>query len=1252
MRWVDATDLEQWADRRDSQAAFPDVVRQLVYACAPDARRVEFRTGEGVQLAGWDGYVEAPTGTAHIPEGLSVWEIGTGEGITTKANDDYASRTAEPLGINPQEATFVFATPRRWAGKAAWIQAKRAEGTWRDVRAYDADDLELWLQQSPAVGAWLARKIDKYPENVTSLDDVWNEFTSSTKPPVSAEMVLAGRTIAQTCVGTWLGEQAGILHIKADTTAEAVAFVAAHILMLPVEERDRLRARTLATSDVQTLRALSTTRAPLVILYDGASTGPASVAVQRGHHVLIPLPPGTAASVDDVGLPRSSREAFAGALRGAGFTEEESFVIARETGRSITAFQRRFAVARPARPAWAEPPQVYDLIGLLCAGSWDAERPADREVLVELTGKHYDEVARLATTWTQGADPPLRQAGNIVAFSAVRDAWQLVAPYVTRDALARFATVAERVLSLDDPRLTLPPNERWLSALRGQQPVHSEALREGIARSLALLSLLGSDGIIPHRAQDAATTVVRVVLAPGVSWQRWYSVAGVLSLLAEAAPEAFLAGLEAQLAPAAPELVRLFDEEGGGISSSSKHTHLLWALEILAWDPTYLSRVTLLLGRLARIDRGGRLLNRPINSLREIFLFWHPYTSATLAQRKQALELLIAREPDVAWDLLTKLLPKSCDHGMPTAQPQWRIVSVRPPMTYGERDHGAIHILEHALALAGTNASRLALLVQECGAWPQFLRDRLADRIRAFNTAVTVPDDRTIVWSALRQLINNHAAYPTADWAVPAQALAGLAEVRDLLTPTDLTMRYAWLFDDWWPNLGDPRGDDHAIVDAAVTQARQDAVRAIQQAGGHDGLLALADAVKYPGFLGRDAADVIDGAAEQRMLLIAALGSPALSIRLFGQALVARWHERAGEAWATAMLAAPLTDDQTAGFLLGLPFRRLTWDRLAGIDAPIRERYWREVQVWLPQGVALDDLTFAVERLIEHSRAFIAVHLVNLHLEVSPGALLVRVLDVVRDTLIAGTALPPAQSIRFDLEHIIERLDAKGVDAADIARLEWFFLPLLRHGRLTPTLALHRQMASNPGLFVDVLCAVYRAHNRNPDDEASPTEQDAARARMAYELLSSWHILPGSARDGTIDYAALNAWVDNARARYTAADRAAIGDQHVGQVLAHAPAGADGVWPHPVVRDIIERLSSEHLESGIASGIFNGRGVFAKALDEGGNQERVISLRYRGHADALAGTHPRTAGLLRRIADDYQRYGQAEDERAEQRDLD
>ena len=67
MKWVDGTDLGQWADRIDSRALLPEVVRRLIFATVPDLQRVEFRSGEGVQLPGWDGYAETPTGTEKVP---------------------------------------------------------------------------------------------------------------------------------------------------------------------------------------------------------------------------------------------------------------------------------------------------------------------------------------------------------------------------------------------------------------------------------------------------------------------------------------------------------------------------------------------------------------------------------------------------------------------------------------------------------------------------------------------------------------------------------------------------------------------------------------------------------------------------------------------------------------------------------------------------------------------------------------------------------------------------------------------------------------------------------------------------------------------------------------------------------------------------------------------------------------------------------------------------------------------------------
>src|SRR6266545_6728244 len=147
---------------------------------------------------------------------------------------------------------------------------------------------------------------------------------------------------------------------------------------------------------------------------------------------------------------------------------------------------------------------------------------------------------------------------------------------------------------------------------------------------------------------------------------------------------------------------------------SSPHTGLLWALEDLAWSPEYLGRVALVLARLQELDPGGRLSNRPSESLREIFLPWHPQTAASVDGRLAVLDLVIDHELVAAWNLLARLLPQSHDVAMPTYAPRWREwkPSEERPPTLGEVGHPASEIVGRMLAVAGTDGNRWATLAR------------------------------------------------------------------------------------------------------------------------------------------------------------------------------------------------------------------------------------------------------------------------------------------------------------------------------------------------------------------------------------------------------------------------------------------------------------------------------------------------------------------------------------------------------------
>ena len=179
---VTATDLDSWAAFRDAQHLFPELTRRLL-AATRGVTELSMRSGEGVHLPGWDGQVFAEEASPWAPAGASYWELGTGSKPRDKASSTYGKRTAEPLGANPREATFVFATPRRWAGKEAWLLERRAEAHWKDVRALDADDFEGWLQAEPAVHVWLSEVLGHQPQQVGTLATWWDLFSNQTRPP-------------------------------------------------------------------------------------------------------------------------------------------------------------------------------------------------------------------------------------------------------------------------------------------------------------------------------------------------------------------------------------------------------------------------------------------------------------------------------------------------------------------------------------------------------------------------------------------------------------------------------------------------------------------------------------------------------------------------------------------------------------------------------------------------------------------------------------------------------------------------------------------------------------------------------------------------------------------------------------------------------------------------------------------------------------------------------------------------------------
>jgi transcriptional regulator with XRE-family HTH domain len=1255
IRWVNATDLAQWAERRDGQGSLPTLLAKLIRAATGPSTHLRFPSDEGVQYPDWDGTTRSDIETDYVPAGSSGWELGTQrEGIAAKATEDYRKRTAEPGEIQPADSAFIFVTPRHWPKKDEWARDRRGEGKWRDVRAYDGDDLVHWIELYPAVGQWLATALGKRPVGTLQLEEVWLEWSLATQWPLTPDLVLSDRDEDAAEVLRWLRSEPSPLSIQGETADEVVSFFYAAIKQLPQEIGENYLVRCVVATTAESARMLADGIPPLIIVLLDPDPGLAQLIAKRGYHILLAYGgnPNLRGSIRK--LARPSQEGIEHALISAGIAAPRARSLAREASRSL-AILRRLIPAAPGRlPEWAKqaPPQA--LLAALLAGAWDETSEGDKRVLTRLSNEPYDTFVSKLAPFVSSFDSPLRKVGEAWKVASPQDAWFLLAPYLSPADIEKFVSITIDVLGAADPTFNLDPNERWLASIKGVVPEYSAFLRHGLGEILILLSLFGDRLQTVSSPRTRADYVVRQLLH-AADKQRWWSLSRYFQLLAEASPAAFLDAIDEGLSKNDPPITILFGEDGSPIFGGEHISNLLWALESLAWSPEYLARITEILATLDALDPGGKFSNRPGNSLRQIFLIWAPQTNATFEQRLRVLDRLRISRPNPAWKLMLGILPTGHDSFSPSPPTRWRDFSADNPeiVTYALIGKGAEAITERLLQDVGTSVVRWTLLLD-------YLASLAPDRLSAIRKlaeaepGIRSPADRAVLRDRVRRLLHHHREFPDAGWALPDEELSELEKIYDKLAPTDPIQQIAWLFNS---SVVRPRptAEGWESEEKEVTQERERAAQALLSEHGIDSIFTLARSVEVPGYIGAALANV--GQSLRDMILLRAIRSEDAHDRDLGHGMIFAIFQNLKEPWAQQLLSRALSEnwgtEAVLTIFLALPSRRWTWDQARAAGEEVETLYWRRApRFWVEGGDA--DTIYAVKKLLKVERARYALDLIGRprtgHL---PSDLQVEVLlQLVNELRDLGPSENRDNMLQYHVSEILKKLDvATDVSEDTMLRLEWAYLPLLEYSQ-RPVKALVKALSERPEFFTEVICAVFKPTEESGIVEEPPANLERAQAiaSQAYNLLRLANRVPGATANGSIDGEMLERWVKEVRILAKKKGRAEVADQKIGEMLSASPQDADGNWPAGPVRDAIEITRSADLETGFVIGHMNRRGVTMRMPRSGGELERNEAARFHGYSKALALEWPRTSAVLERISKSYEEDARRHDEDAERMD--
>lgn len=1240
MKWITALDLDQWADTLPARVDFPGMVGDLIRASVANISDFRFPSGDKGQVRGFDGVLDAESNYALVPDGESVWEFGVTEGGAAKANGDYTKRTEKLDAEVRKRTTFVFVSPRTWDSSTGrkredWVEEKRALNEWKDVLYIDGSMLEDWLADRSAVAARYAKyHLKKMPLiGAQSCTDFWDEFSTKFVPELADKVLLAGREdqarqlVQQLCAGP------GKLLYAADAPDEVVAFAIAAIRNADPAVRLFIEAKTLVVDSEDAARQLAH-RKGLVFLLRGQARNLAGLMMQSGPTVV-------SAGADErrpdhVKLNRPSSSQLAEAFVAMAFTQQEGYDLARKCGRSLSVLARLLPSGNAAKPEWLE--SAESLIPAMLAGAWHAPTKSDTDVLRALAQTDdYENVEAPLRRLARLQDPPVDRVGDVWSMRASVDAFVHLGYLLGPKHLERFKEAAIAVFS----EVSEPPKAHEVFRLEAErEAIHSGWLKDGLMTTLLHMAVLHEQAYFTVTGSTPTEFVNGIVRAlPGLSKDHRLLAAlqDQLVLLAEAAPVPFLEALEQLLEGDASGIKPIFEEFDGFITSRAYHYGVLWALEVIAWDPSLLLRASMCLARLAAIDPGGSDSNRPINSLRAIFLPWSPNTSANAAQRTGVLTHVVGTVPEISWQLLTKLLPKPHDSSSLTQKPKFREYGDGKPevLTYGLVWESQAAVIRLALARVGHDPTRWATLID---ALNQFPESAFPETVEALRVELATPHEGTFqIWNHLRKEVNRHKTFAGTDWALRDQPLTLLDELVSFYAPKSPVLLVSWLFDDWMPDVPG-RGADADDPMASIEAAREKAMAEVYAAGGIGGLVELAGKVQLPQHVAYAARTLPLGKEELLGLLHAALQAGE-ALAGFADVVLAEAVERFGaegeDSVRRELQSHGFEPDRTARLLMNLPEGKSTWTYVATFGEPVEDAYWRGKHSYSINGSA-DELLEGVDNYRCRGRFIAALDAASRRLKDIPTALL---MELLRSAIPEINARDSARgNMQYSLECSFDELRLRtDVPLDDIAQLEFAYLPLFRM-REKPLL-LHRMLIEQPSLFVEVVAVVYKPEH----GEAEPLDEGARRlATSAYELLEGLHSLPGQAGDN-IDGEKLLAWCMEVRELATKADRLSMAEQRVGQVLARAPADPeDGAWPHEAVRVAIEKMASDRLERGLSLARVNQRGVYSKSIGEGGAQERELAAQCLRWAEAVP-KFPRTVAMLRRIAENWTKYAERAD---------
>lgn len=854
-------------------------------------------------------------------------------------------------------------------------------------------------------------------------------------------------------------------------------------------------------------------------------------------------------------------------------------------------------------------------------GEWNEKNSNDKEFLAVLLETNYSDIRRKLQEDSLQPDPNVSFMDGIWHINHRHSIIKSCSKTYFDDIIKKAFEVSKAVLEEKDKRIKENGDIDWLTPEGGAFD-HSDALRNGLIHGLAIICNIGmqtscSSNFIASKARE----LIRAVFTDADKTV-WISLESHLPVIAEISPETFLECLEKQIVISPQSIEALFPKANDNpIFSRNTIFSVLWSVEGLAWDKDHLIKCIRILGLLANLKyEKTNYSNTPTNSIVSILLPWHIQTMASVEKQKSALMALQRECPEIAWTIITQLLPHATRMTGGTHRPRYILPNLPKEIKLSNQDIASLYqyYSQLALSLAKENYEKMKDLLSD---FDHMGRETMIEFLSLVNVKAANWGDsqKYPFWKAFcfeKQWITYHS-----EDEIDSSMIEILDSSIALTAPTDIRYSYRLLYESGYIDYDED--DQFETKWQAKRNKQENAVYEIFTTFGIDSVVEFGTALSQPTWVAQHLGMKLN--EEEYFRLVQLCYENKIDKTFFATVIYGFVIVNGPEALSSAKFNT--YDANYVAWVLSRP--RLSMRLFEIAEQLLQENFdlfWRAILI--PR-FGLDDSVesdIVWKNLVKVERYAAAVNLYGNTVEncnISHTEIYTVLIKAA--TTESNDELDPDAVI--NLIGLLQQ--ERSISIKEISDIEMIYLLWLDDHSSVKPLATRHRLANEPEFFCELIKLVYRKKHSDTHEEQL-SEYDVKRL---YHLIFEFCVVPGTDWNGCYHEEIFSTWMTYCKKWGKEEDREEVVLQTIGRGLSYAKKLENGLIDEFIINEL-NKVENDEMRRGYCIGVFNQRGVVR--VDPEGKPELQLAQKYNEMAEQVESMgYAKYAEALRDIADSY-----------------